>query len=572
MQGRYNHLLFIILAITVTGLWFGCTQPDDVMAPISQTQLTLSPDRLPTLPDSLVYYFWAIDSASNDPHAYRIGSFIWSSELYKFYDLDTNEIDSVWDINYDVLDPFYKYVVLTVEKMGELPVDSVLPVDSIGPIMLKDTLIDPAQSPVKMVFPLDLWLGNGFFCVETPTDGNSNSNDVSGLWFTEYIYDRIKYADTFNVRFRFVAGRDTISREIVIDTLTSDTTFWNCNQYQFGNCIDSTEVTDTSLGYDFIGIYVDSADSFAVFYPEGYEGEPDTLGIAALSETMDTLGITRKHRVVDSNYTLVDTLVIDSFVHTRIEFNYVVLPVNITGEIKDTVVTLYRLNADSSDFIEYDSTFRIYPLVDYNSEMIYAPYVDSQYILVDKFLQSYEEVPDLYGTKWHYKGWVLSPFLQPRSSFGTLDKPVWNEFYISQELTPVDGGLITTGSFKSFRGRDDSNPYSENKRVPNVPGEDFLVNLPAGVDSIYLCVPNVDSTGSGTVFITVEPDNYGNDWKNFPMVYMDSRMPPYYMVTRTGEHSQFLLGDPTFNMTNMFSTVDGNPVGFPAVHVKIVSE
>jgi len=571
MQGRYNHLLFIILAITVTGLWFGCTQPDDVMAPVSQTQLTLSPDRLPTLPDSLVYYLWAVDTAS-DPNAYRIGSFIWSSGLYKFYDLDTNEIDSVWNINYDVLDPFYEYLVLSVEKMGNLPLDSVLPVDSIGPIMLKDTLVDPTVSPVKLVFPLDLWIGTGFFCVETPTDRNSDSNDVSGVWFTEYIYDRIKYADTFNVNFRFVSGRDTISREIVIDTLESDTTFWDCNRQQFGVCVDSTEVTDTSLGYDFMGIMVNDADSFAVFYPDGYEGEPDTLGIAALAETLDTLGITRKHRVVDSNYTLVDTLVLDTFVHTRIAFDYIELPVNVTGSVKDTVVTLYRLNADSSDFIEYDSTFRVYPLVDYNHIMIYAQYVDSQFILVDKFLQSYEEVPDLYGTKWHYKGWVMSPFLEPKSSFGTIDKPVWNEFYINQELTPIDGGLITTGSFKSFRGPDDSNPYSDNLRVPNVPGEDFLQNLPPGVDSIYFCVPNVDSTGAGTVFITVEPDNYNNDWKNFPMIYMDSRMPPYYTVTRTGEHSQFSVGDPTFSMSNKFTTVDHNSFGFPAVHVRITGQ
>jgi len=571
MQGRYNHLLFIILAITVTALWFGCTQPDDVIAPISKTQLTLSPDRLPTLPDSLVYYFWAVDTA-DEPNAYRIGSFVWSSGLYKFYDLDTNEIDSVWNIGYDLLDPFYEYVVLSVEKIGNLPLDSILPVDSIGPIMVKDTIVAPEDSPIKMVFPLDLWLGTGFYSIETPTDRNSNSNDVSGIWFSEYIYDRIKYADTFNVNFRFVAGRDTISREIVIDTLESDTSFWDCNQYQFGRCIDSTLVPDTTAGYDFMGILVLDADSFAVFYPEGYEGEPDTLGIAALAETLDTLQITRKQPVTDSHYTLVDTLVLDTFVHTRIDFEYVTFPVNITGAAVDTVVTLYRLNADSSDFIVYDSTFRIFPLVDYNHTMIYAPYVDSQFILVDKFLHSFEEVPDLVGTKWHYKGWVLSPFLEPTSSFGSLEKPVWNEFYVAQELSPNDAGLITTGSFKSFRGRDDSNPYSDNKRVPNVPGEDFIMNLPAGVDSIYFCVNNVDSVGYGTVFITIEPDNYNDDMANFPMVFMSSRLAPYFAAVRTGQHNQFQVGDPTFAFSNKFTTVNNNSFGFPAVHVSIVRE
>ncbi len=572
MQGRYNRLLFIILAITVTALWFGCTQPDDIIAPVSDTELSLSPDRLPTLPDSLVYYFWAIDSAQNGD-AYLIGSFIWSNEVYKFYDLDTNLIDSIWEIDYDLLDPFFRYLAVSVERIGDLPVGSIVPVDEVGPIMLKDTIIDPETSPVKMVFPLDLWLGNGYYCIETPTDGNSNSNDVSGLWFAEYIYDRIKYADTFNVDFRLVPTQRHIPRAIVIDTILADTSFWDCNAYINNKCVDSTNVPveDTAFGYDYMSIFVQDADSFTIFYPEGIEGPPDTQAIASLSATVDTVAITRRQPVVDSFYTLYDTLVIDTFIHTRIDFEYVTLPVNLTGETLLTDIKVYRLNIDSTAFDEFDSTITVPPLVDFNHEMIYTRlgYVDSSFILVDKFLHSYEEVPDLYQTGCHFKGWVLSPFLQPRNAFGSLAKPVWNEFYIEQEMKPMDGGMITTGSFKSFRSADDGNPYSDNKRVPNVPGEDFLLNLPSGVDSIVFAEPNVDSTGTGTVFITLEPDNYNNEFKNFPIIYMTGSIAPYWRATLTGEHEQFSVGDPTFNMFNKFSTINNSSFGFPAINVAL---
>lgn len=576
MQGRYNHLLFIILAILITALWFGCSQPDDVIAPISETDLTLSPDRLPTLPDSMVYYFWAIDSSS-DPDAYLIGNFIWNNELYRFYDLDSNVIDSVWDVEYDILDPFYKYVAITIEKIGDLPIGSVISVDSIGPIMLKDTLIDPEESPVKMVYPVDLWLGTGFFCVETPTDSNSNDHEASGLWFAEYLYDRIKYADTSNVQFRFIQGSETVPRELIIEYLDSDTSYWDCTFYQFGNCVGSTQVVDTDSiddgNYDFIYVDVFDADTSVLVYPNGFEAAPETLSVEVLLSTLDTLQITSIQPVVDSHYTLVDTLVKDSFVHTRITFDFVTAPVNITGSPIDTTITLYRLNGDSSGFDSYDSTFRILPFTDYNHELVYTQYIDSQFILVDKFLQSFMDVPDLVGTKWHYKGWALSPYLQPKSSFGSLNKPVWNEFFMQQELAPNDGGLITTGSFKSFRGPDDSNPYSGNKRVPSVPGEDFLYNLPAGVDSVYFANNSLgDSSSTGTVMITVEPDNYTNDWANFPLVYFTGTFPPYYEVSDTTEHEQFQLGDPTFTMTNRFSAVNGSSTGFPAVYVKIARQ
>ncbi len=583
MFRRYKCFLIAILAAVVIVQFIGCSQPDDVVAPVSATKLVLKPERLPTLPADYVYHLWVIDSMLVNPQAYSIGSFIWNNELFGFYDLDSNRVDSIWNVNYDVLDPFYRYLAVSIERRDDLPTQATSSLDSVGPIMLQDTLVNPVESPVKLVFPLDLWLATGFFCVETPSDSNSNSHDASGIWFTEYIYDSIRYADTFNVQFRFVAGRDTISRDLILDTVVGDTSYWDCNQYQFGRCIDSTEVLDTLLGYDFTYIDVIDADTFWVFYPEGPEGVADTLEIALLAETLDTLQITRRRLIIDSSYQLTDTLILDSFVHKYYQFDFVRFPVNISGAAHDTTITLYRpdtLYRVNGEFIDptpdvdtaYDSTFRIFPLVDYNHTLIYTGFITSTFLRVDKFLESYEDGTDLNSIKWHYKGWVLSPYLQPLNSFGSVQKPAWHSFYMNQELSPITGGLITTGGFKSFRDADDSNPYTDNHRVPSVPGEDFLLNLPAGVDSIYFCDASNPSVSAGTVFITLEPDNYNDDERNFPLVYMVGKIPSYANVSITSRHNQFAVGDPTFQMFNKFSAVDGNTVGFPAIHVTIIRE
>lgn len=77
---------------------------------------------------------------------------------------------------------------------------------------------------------------------------------------------------------------------------------------------------------------------------------------------------------------------------------------------------------------------------------------------------------------WRYEGWVI------------FDGP--------------EGPMpLTTGQFTMASGVDSSSPFSGNEMVPPFPGEDFVQNLPDGIDG--------DTTGK-TVVISLEPD-FPND-------------------------------------------------------------
>jgi hypothetical protein len=62
------------------------------------------------------------------------------------------------------------------------------------------------------------------------------------------------------------------------------------------------------------------------------------------------------------------------------------------------------------------------------------------------------DLPDLTGTDWQYEGWVV-----------------------------IDGTPVTTGKFDMASGEDAFDGYSASDMYPPFPGEDFLMNAPAGV-------------------------------------------------------------------------------------------
>ncbi|MEE9173886.1 MAG: hypothetical protein V3U30_02795, partial [Thermoplasmata archaeon] len=78
-------------------------------------------------------------------------------------------------------------------------------------------------------------------------------------------------------------------------------------------------------------------------------------------------------------------------------------------------------------------------------------------------------LPDLSGTDWVYEGWAV-----------------------------IGGVPVTTGKFDMPDGADASAPYSGTEATPPFPGEDFLVNAPAGVT-----FPT--DLGGQTIVISIEP-------------------------------------------------------------------
>jgi len=518
MYGHHNRLLIIILSALVIAFIAGCTQPDDILAPVASTKIILTPARLPSPPPGMVYEIWLVDK---DGGHKSLGKFNWDSKMYRFLDTTGNRIDSLWTVNFDVLK--YRRISLTVEQYPD-PYP-----DSMGPIMLSDTLVAPEnKSHMKMEFPVNFWTAMAGYSITTPTDGDSRSKPASGIWFSLYVFDSLRYDDTVDVRLLITS---TEKRPLNIDT-----TF----DY-------------SKLPPDIIRI--------------------DTLNLDTLRLTTDTLAITNEGRDTNFNY----IIYLDTFTHITCNYDFVSFPVNVTPDTQVVIDTLYLIKhltgpPRDSAYSEID-TFKIAPFTDYIHARRYDTIAHPD--TLDRFLDNSTDLPSLDGTGWHYKGWVISPYLTPVASFGKLTRPSWLPGTIDYWITPSNAGLITTGSFKSFAARDDRNRYSLKKRVPSFPGEDFLNadSLPAGLGprGIYFADSLNRNDRAGTVIISLEPDNYNNDSTNFPLILMTAEglMPSYRTITDDGD---FEPRTQDYRMMNWFRMVDNDPTGFPAIQVKIVRE
>jgi hypothetical protein len=514
MRERYNSLLLLALLVTILALLGGCSQPDDVLAPVYSTQLILSPSRLPSPPSGMVYELWL---TKNSGEYLSLGKFNWDSKLYRFYDVSGNVIDSAWTINEDALN--YDQITLTIEEYPDAEPDSM------GPIMLADTLRNPSEDVTKMIFPMDLWLGQAGFCITTPTDKNSYSKRASGVWFSYYMFNEVTYADTFDVTISTDRGT---RRPLYIDTT------W-----------DSTQIPPTVI-------------------------KIDTTNLTELAQTLDTLRITNEGRDTNLYY----IIYLDTFVHITSTFDFKAYPVNVTKDTVYVIDTLHLLTRTGSVDVPVTKidTITIAPFMDYGHTITYpvaaiANHTDT----LDYFLPNYQDIPDLNGTKWHYKGWIVSSYLAPSASFGALTKPCWLGGIIDFWINSAEYGLITTGSFKSFDAPDGGNPYSLSGRVPQLPGEDFLTNLPDGLGprGIYFADSLIPTfTNPGTVIITLEPDNYNNDSTNFPLILFtnESAIPSYNTIANNAPH----VAD--YRLRNWSSAVDGNTVGFPAIKVSLIRQ
>lgn len=92
--------------------------------------------------------------------------------------------------------------------------------------------------------------------------------------------------------------------------------------------------------------------------------------------------------------------------------------------------------------------------------------------------------------------WWLDPSAGPGAG---LSLPTLPSGWKYEGWAVIDGVPVTTGKFTSVSGADDSAPFSGNQAGPPFPGEDFLMNAPAGVTF------PTDLAGK-TVVISVEPE------------------------------------------------------------------
>lgn len=174
-------------------------------------------------------------------------------------------------------------------------------------------------------------------------------------------------------------------------------------------------------------------------------------------------------------------------------------------------------------------------------------------------------LPDLTPYGWHYKGWVVvnSYNSVPLSSHWRMTPPVWSGTPVYQSIVAGgDGSLFTTGTFAQDGrpGDNYTNDLATKGPTPPYPGRDFFhdADLLAkfGVDSLQL----VQSNSAGTVFISLEPNNFPLDTTNFPLIAFTAALPTRAMIQAD------TVAIPMWNRT---ATTDGDLYApdFPQIRV-----
>lgn len=175
MIKRSKLLLFLVLPLVPICLFYGCDQPEDVLTPITKTNIWLTPSKLPSNPDGMVYELWVANSTDSIPiekfgYDFGMGRFLEPDGSLR---ADTNR----FFLPYDLLD--FTILFVSVERD---PDDNT---NSPGPIMLMDIT---AYETIKLKFPKSdsLWAATIWYNMETPSDGLDSITDGYALWFATY--------------------------------------------------------------------------------------------------------------------------------------------------------------------------------------------------------------------------------------------------------------------------------------------------------------------------------------------------------------------------------------------------
>ena len=286
MTRRRSRLVFIALAVCAATFYFSCTQPQDIMTPISRTDVylgginepgsnaALQVQNLPTNPEGMIYELWV----ANDQDTVSLGKFGYHQTWKTFHDENGDERP---DSNYFVLegDIFdYSHIFVSVEtKSDDLP-------DVPGPIMLIDIVTEPSSDLIELRFPLNdsLTTTTVAFNMETPSDtsrdilgefGVSDSTDGFGVWFSVYLEGVDSVRDTLSLDgFTLVTKEDSTlppdTFTTYLDSIKNDTAYDTTRVFGLDTMwnmivrFDSVLVEDTTWPYTVM----DMSDTGTVFY------------------------------------------------------------------------------------------------------------------------------------------------------------------------------------------------------------------------------------------------------------------------------------------------------------------
>ena len=104
-------------------------------------------------------------------------------------------------------------------------------------------------------------------------------------------------------------------------------------------------------------------------------------------------------------------------------------------------------------------------------------------------------------------------FLDPAGPSASLNLPILPAGWRYEGWAVISGTPVTTGRFTSVAGVDEAAPFSGPNAGPPFPGEDFLMNAPAG-----LAFPTSLAGGTAVISIEPEPDDSSGPFTLKPLV------------------------------------------------------
>lgn len=286
MLRRINCLPLLFLAGLAMVVMAGCSQDEDVVSPISTTELTLSVLRLPTPPPGMIYELWA----ANSTDTVSLGKFSYDPAQQRFLDASGAARENVFSFNGDIFQ--YKSVFVSVE------VDPDGDLDQHGPIMLIDDVSDPKNSPFQLTFPLSdsLWEGYARLNMEGVSDRSRGSNDGNGLWFSRYSTVNYVTPDTFAMTIDTVdtmdsTGTDSVSFiteindiETTIINVEQDSAWWRKGMVWLG----AQPLVHYGLSYTFVSVKITPPYHLQVLKPTFTSG-PRSDVVELFSQDYDAL-------------------------------------------------------------------------------------------------------------------------------------------------------------------------------------------------------------------------------------------------------------------------------------------
>lgn len=220
MFKRNKLLCLLTLALLSGTVYWGCDQPEDVLTPLTRTNVWLDEAKLPTNPEGMVYELWVADASDT----VSLGKFAYDFTLHRYLNVDGTVRADTNQFRLDSDAMNFSSILLSVERH---PDDNT---NSPGPILLMGALSDLT---IRMRFPQidSLWSSSIWFNMETPSDGMDPVTDGYALWFSTYQQLEADFDDTTSLLYWTLDSQphttaepgDTVINIVGIDSSTIDT-------------------------------------------------------------------------------------------------------------------------------------------------------------------------------------------------------------------------------------------------------------------------------------------------------------------------------------------------------------